>query len=218
MGTWVASTVYPCSYGAASTSSPIQQFRDANDNILFINSAGLGLSINTPGVGSSTYVAVTTPYGTSGLVEPVLPALSAAGTTVVDGTVTWTVADPAGVAIRLAPIPANSGIAWLIAPIYQKRAPKFTSLANAIDPIPDDYAYLFRQGCLARAYQHVGNRGAQEAYSQWEETIMMALRAADREREEASFYPTTGLTGGSALRQGMPLGPAWPFEYYGGGF
>jgi len=218
MGEWQALTEYPCGYGTPQNPSPIQQFRDANNNILYINSAGLNLSINSPGVGSPSFVPVGSPYGTSGAVEPVLPPATAAGTTVVDGTVTWTVADPNGIAVRVAPIPAQSGLTWLLAPVYQVKPPKLTALTGFIDPIPDDYAYLFRQGCLAKAYQHAGTRNAREAYMEWEETIVTALRAADRERESASFYPSQGLTGGSPYKYGMPVGPAWPYDWQGGAY
>jgi hypothetical protein len=216
MGKWKASTVYPCGYGSPQTPSPIQQFRDANNNILFINSAGLNLSINSPGIGQTGFVAPGSPYGTSGVVQPVLAASSAAGTTVVDGTVTWTVADPNGIAVRMVPLPAQSGLCWLVAPVYQVKPPKLLQLTGFIDPIPDDYAYMFRQGCLAKAYQHAGTRNAMSAYSEWEETIMTALRAADRERESCSFYPSQGLTGGSPFKYGMSMGPAWPYDWQGG--
>jgi hypothetical protein len=218
MGKWQANTVYPCGYGSPTITSPIQQFRDANNNILYINSAGLNLSINSPGIGQTGFVAPGSPYGTSGAVQPVLAAASPAGTTVVDGTVTWTVADPNGIAVRIVPLPAQSGLCWLIMPVYQVRAPKLIALTGFIDPIPDDYAYLFRQGCLAKGYQHAGTRNANQTYLEWEETIVTALRAADREREDASFYPSQGLTGGSPYKYGMPVGPAWPYDWQGGAY
>jgi hypothetical protein len=151
LGKWKADTVYPCSYGQAFTvPSPIQQFLDANGNLLYINSNTLELSIDTPGYGATDFVAPTAPYGTSGAVEPVLPASSAAGATVADGTVTWTVADPNGVAIRLVGLPPTSGVAWLIAPVYQKKPPQKTSLQNTFTPIPDEQFYLIQQGFLEK--------------------------------------------------------------------
>ncbi len=219
MGTWKALTSYPCGYGQSFTNpSPIQQFIDANGNILFIDSSSLNLSINTPGFGAPDFVAPGAPYGTSGAVQPLLAASSPAGTTVVDGSVTWTVADPNGIAVRLVPLPATSGIAWFVVPVYQKKPPKFISLQALLDPIPDEYYYLFHQGFLARAYQHADKKNANEVYVQWEEALMTALRSADREREDASFYPTQGLTGGNPWRYGMPVGPAWPYDWYGGGY
>lgn len=217
MGVWTALTAYGSGYGqAAVPASPIQQFIDANGNILFINSNSLGLSLNSPGY-SGTTIPTTPPFGTSGAVEPVLAANSAAGTTVVDGTVTWTVADPDGYAIRLAPIPPFSGLCWLIAPIYQKAPPLLTSLGLTIDPVPDDLAYLFRQGFLSMLYRHSPDPGAARkagpAYQEWLVDLTTALRGADREREDAVVYPSESLTGGSPFSLGLPLGPAFPYSY-----
>jgi hypothetical protein len=217
MGKWMPLTLYPCGYGGAYTlPSPIQQFIDANGNILYIRSAALGLSLNTPGIGGPGFVAPTTPYGTSAAVQPVLPANSVAGTTVVDGTVTWTVADPNGVAVRIVPLPACSGISWLISAVYQKAPPLITSLQGFFTPIPDSLGFLIRQGFRAGMYDHAGNKNADKMYVQWEEALMTALRSADREREDASFYPSQGLTSGSPFRYGMPTGASWPYDFYGG--
>jgi hypothetical protein len=217
MGRWKANTLYPCSYGSGqSQSSPIQQFLDANGNILYINSTSLNLSLDSPGLGASDFVEPTTPYGTSGAVQPVLPASSAAGTTVVDGTVTWTVANPEGITIRLAGVPPTSGIPWLITPVYQKKPPILTSLQNTFSPVPDEYRYLINQGFRAMTYQHAGLKTATEMYAQWEEALVTALRSADREREDASLYPNQSLTGSSPYNFGMHPGPSWPFDWQGG--
>lgn len=219
MGSWQANTAYGCGYGQASVpASPIQQFIDANGNILFINSNSLGLSLNSPGY-SGTPISTTPPFGTSGGTKPVLAAKSAAGTTVVDGTVTWTVADPAGVAMRLAPLPAFSGLCWLITAVYQKAPPLKTALTNIITPVPDDLAYLYRQGILAQAYKASpepgANRKAPAAYNEWLVDLTTALRGADREREDAVVYPSESLTGAGPFQTGFPLGPAYPFSPYG---
>ena len=194
MGTWSANTEYPTSLGVASTpTSPIQQFIDANGNILFV-----------------------TTYGTSGSSEPSAPTSSAAGVTVADGTVTWTVADPYGAAFRLAPMPASSGIVWQINPIYQMKAPYFTSLQTTLTPIPDDHVYLFRQGFMAMAYMHAGSPKFGAAYAQWEEALFIALRAADREQDNTTLYPSTSLMGGESI--GVPVGPANPYGFGGYGW
>ena len=192
-GSWVASTSYPTGLGAPQTpQTPIQQFIDSNGNFL-----------------------VVTSYGTSGTVQPVLPAKSPAGTTIVDNGVTWTVVDPDAVAIRVSPLPATSGIVWQVYAVYQKKPPIFKTLQDLITPIPDEYSYLFRQGFMAFAYMHAGSRGAEKSYAMWEEALMTALRAADREREGATFYPSESLIGGGPYKYGMPVGPAWPFDYWG---
>lgn len=193
MGTWQARTAYPSGLGMAMTpASPYQQFIDANGNILFV-----------------------TGNGVSGSVQPALPANSSQGTNVVDGTVTWTCADPRSIAFRLGPLPATSGIVWQVQPVYQVKPPRLTSLQCTIAPIPDEYAYLFRQGFMALCYGHAGSKKFQEVYAMWEEALMTALRSADREREDASFYPSESLMGGGPYKYGMPVGPAWPFDYWG---
>ena len=217
LGQWQPNTVIACSYGVAQIPiTPIQQFRDANGNILYIDSTVLGLNINSPGfTGAPIVLPTPNPYGTTGSVQPAAAVNATPGTTVADGTVTWTVADPNGYAIRLAPLPALSSLAWLVEPIYQKKAPTLTSLQQSIAPIPDEYAYLFRQGFIAMCYEHAGSKLASEAYAKWEEAMMTALRAADREREDASFYPSESLMGGGPMKYGMPIGPAWPYTPWG---
>jgi hypothetical protein len=189
MGTWQANTLYPNGFNQVQTpTSPIQQFIDVNGNILFV-----------------------TTNGTSGGSQPAAAASAAAGTTVVDNTVTWTVADPNGAAIRLAPMPATSGIVWSICPVYQKKPPILTSLQNLLTPLPDEYLYLFRQGFLAMCYGHSGSPQFKDAYAMWEENIYTALRSADRETEDNVFYPSQSIMGDSTWRNGLPAGPAWPY-------
>lgn len=226
MGTWMPNMNYSGGYGVAMTpQSPKQQFVDANGNILFINSFNLGLTLDSPGVSGSNTPPPTlpgpNPYGTSGSTQPVLPANSAPGTTVQDGTmgvgngpVTWTVADPDGIAFRTAPVPATSGIVWYIYPVYQKKPPILTSLQDLLTPIPDEYLYLFRQGFLSMCYGHAGSPKFKDSYQMWEEALYIALRAADREREDACFYPSEGIMGGSTWKYGFPVGPAWPYDIF----
>jgi hypothetical protein len=218
MGVWQKNYAVTCGYGVAQTPpSFIQQFIDANGNILFINSAACGLSFNSPGF-SGTPITLTgyNPYGITGTVQPSAPPNSPAGTQVPDNTVTWTVADPNGYAMRLAPLPAYSGITWLIVPVYQAKPPLITSLSSTLAPLPDELGYLFREGFMAMCYEHAGSRLATSKYAKWEESIYMALRAGDRERDDAIFYPTESIMGNNPFSNGLPFGPAWPFQYGGG--
>jgi len=188
-GTWKANTSYPTGLGAAQTpTSPIQQFIDANGNFLFVSTNGI-----------------------SGNVQPVLPASSTAGTTVADNTVVWTVADPNGIALRLAPIPAIGGITWQIKPFYQKKPPIKTRLTDTLFPLPDEFGYLFRQGFLAMCMIHAGKKEGRDAFNMWREDLITALRSADRERDQTALYPSESLTGGSGWGYGSPIGPAWPY-------
>lgn len=191
MGTWQANTAYPTGLGVAYTPvSPIQQFIDTNGNILYVT---------TPGVSGST--------------APAADPGSAPGNTVTDNTVTWSVADPNGIAIRLAPIPPFSGLVWQINPIYQMRPPIFTSLQQTISPIPDHYAFMFRQGFMASCYEHANSKEYAGSYAKWEESLILAKRAADRERDDSMLYPSTSIMG-SPSYQPLPIGPAFPFDWY----
>lgn len=215
LGTWQKSTNYLCGYGQALTpSSPIQSFLDTNGNILFLNSNALGLNLQSPGFFGGTPVPQNG-FGLSGTVQPAAAPNATPGTTVTDNQLIWTVADPNGYAMRIVPLPAVSGLTWLVFPVYQKKPPILTSLQNLIAPIPDEFGYLFRQGFIAMAYTHAGSPRAADAYAKWEENIMIALRSGDREREDASFYPSESLMGGGPYKYGMPIGPSWPFDYWG---
>src|SRR5262249_8021207 len=132
---------------------------------------------------------------------------------VTDGTVTWTVADPNGYAIRIAPIPAFSGLCWLMYPVYQKKPKILTALTDVL-PIPDEYLFLFVDGFLAGCRDHADSAKYGQAYAVWEESLVTYLKSGDRERDETTFYPSEGLTGGG-LRTGFPVGPANPFNYGG---
>ena len=215
-GTWQPNTVYPCGYGVpAAPATPIQQIVDPSGNILYLDSTQLNLSINSPGYTASNPPTLPTPnpYGTTGTTQPVLPPGSPAGQTILDGTVTWTVADPSGFAIRLNPLPGIGGLCWLMQVVYQRRAPKFTSLQNTISPIPDDFAFLFRAGFTAYALMAAGSPRADKAYQIWEEQIAQARFMSQREQTEYGFYPDTGMTGGSTTWDQFSVGPASPFQY-----
>lgn len=188
-GTWQANTLYPTGLGQASTpNSPVQQFIDANGNFLYV-------SVN----------------GTSGNVQPSAPAGSAAGVTVTDGGVTWTVADPNGVALRLNPLPATAGIVWQLLASYQMKPPIKTKLTDTISPIPDEFGYMFRQGFLAQCLVYAKDKDGREAYMKWEEDLITALRSGDRERDQVTAYPSEGIMSGGPYQWGVPLGPAYPF-------
>lgn len=215
MGQWTANTVIPCGYGVASQpATPIQQFIDANQNILYINSSILGLNINSPGYTNTPItLPANSPYGTTGTTQPSLPPAAPPGSTILDGTVTWTVADPNGVAIRVNPLPSQAGLTWLLIPWYQMKAPKLTSLQQFISPIPDEYAYLFRAGMLAMCYDHVGSAKAQTQYAKWEEQIMTALKAGQREQDSQIFYPSEGIMGGGgSYNPALGIGPSNPYS------
>lgn len=217
MGTWLPNTVYACPYGVAqSPNCPITQFLDTNGNILFIDSTILKLNVDSPGYNGGLAIVSALPnfpYGTSGATQPAADPNSPAGALVQDGSVIWTVANPAGIAFRLDPIPNLGGLTYLLMPVYQRRAPVLISLQQTIAPIPSDYAYLFRQGFLAIAYDYAGSKKAASSYVKWEESLMTALRAADRETNDNTMYPSESLTGGRGYGGGS-IGPANPYGWF----
>lgn len=219
MGKWFPNTAIIPSYGQAQTpTQPIQQFIDKNGNILFIDSTTLGLNLESPGfTGTPIVLPTPNPYGTTGVVQPFAVVNAAAGTQVTDNTVTWTVADPNGIAFRLAPLPALNGLAWLVQPVYQKKPPILKSLQNTLSPIPDELAYMFRAGFMAACYEHANSKQFAGKFMEWKDSLTTALRSGDREREEAVFYPSESISGGGPYKYGMPIGPGWPYEYWGMG-
>lgn len=221
-GQWQANTDYGCGFGVSQIPiTPIQQFIDQNGNILYINSTVLGLNLNSPGFnGQPITLPPNSPYGVSGDTEPYAPANATPGATVQDGTVVWTVADPNGFAIRVAPLPAFSGLAWLLQPIYQIKPPILQNLKDTISPIPPEMNYLFRRGVRAMLYDHAGSSKAAAAYVKWEEDLMVAVRSADRQTEGFSMVPGQSIMGGGGGYAGgagigwggnISVGPAWPY-------
>lgn len=220
-GTWSPNTKILSGYGQAMTPiQPIQSFIDANGNILYIDSTVMGLNLQSPGfINGPVPLPTPNPYGTTGTVEPVLPPAAPAGTTVLDNTVTWTVAPSNGYSIRVSPLPPLSGLCWLIWPVYQKKAPQFTTLQQTLSPIPDEYVYLFESGFLAHCYDHASSPKAQSQYIKWEEQMMTALKAGDREQNNEVMYPSTGLMGGgNQPNWGVAVGPGNPYGYGWAGY
>lgn len=214
LGTWYADTVYGCGYGVAQTPvTPIQQFMDANGNLLYIDSTVLNLNIDSPGYTNFNIpLPSNQPYGTSGSVQPAAPPNAPAGTLVQDGSVIWTVADPNGYALRLSPLPALNGLCWFLNPVYQIQPPTLTSLKDNINPIPNQMAYLFRQGVRAGLKIFNGVKDAGMAYADWEEQLVKAIRAADRQQEDNCFYPGQSLMGNNPFTSVTSIGAAYPFS------
>lgn len=218
LGTWYANTAYGCGYGVVQTPvTPIQQFMDVNGNLLYIDSTVLGLNIDSPGYTNFNIpLPPDQPYGVSGSVEPAAVPNATPGTLVQDGTVIWTVADPNGYAIRVSPLPALNGLCWFLNPAYQVSPPVIPNLSTNLSPIPYNMIYLFRQGMRSGLKQFNGAKDANQSYTEWEETLTKAVRAADRQQEDNCFYPNQSLMGGTSTDVAR-IGAAWPFgSFYGG--
>jgi hypothetical protein len=190
-GAWQSNTAYPTGLGAAQTpASPIQQIVDPSGNYLFV-----------------------TGFGVSGQTIPNAGPNAAPGSTVQDNTVTWTVADPRGVGIRLGTLPPLSGIVWQVNAVYQMKPPALSSVMQTIAPVPNEYSYLFRTGFIRGLQRNLPNgiREHMASFQEWLESLNTALRASDRELDNWVMYPGAGITGAGAY--GLPLGPANPYSY-----
>jgi hypothetical protein len=158
-------------------------------------------------------ILVLTTFGTTGATAPSLPASSAEGLMVSDGTCVWTVADPYSQGFRLFPLPPQQGVVYQVNLVAQMKAPPpFTSMQQQINPVPDDHAHWFRQGFIAYCYRISPNPAMRNLFPQnrqlWLAAMEASMKEGDREQTDAGFYPDrTVISPGGAY----DIGPAWPF-------
>ena len=193
----VANSVYtsPIGNGIAMPSNPITQILDANGNYL-----------------------VLTTYGYEGSAAPAAPAASAAGTTCSGSgaTTVWTVVDPQGAGFRILPAPSQSGVVWQFNLIGQAKPPVlFSNLDTLISPVTDDWAYVFRLGCIAVSYRYAQDpkitAKAIPELALWEQTLMKARVASDKEPE--SYYViASSIVAPVGGQMPTPANPfSWPY-------
>lgn len=192
----VSGSIYtnPLTMANSMPSNPISQIRDSNGNLLVI-----------------------TGYGTEGTTPPVAPANSPAGTLATPGagaTTQWTVVDPNGWGFRIVPAPSQTGVTWQFNIVGQMTPVRFTSLAQTLAPLPDEYEPFFRQGFMAQCHRYSPEAKVKAQFqTEWALWLkaLMELRAKDaREQEEYKFVPERGITGGSTSRF-QRINPQWPF-------
>ncbi len=138
-------------------------------------------------------IQVLTGFGTTGTVQPTWNTV-ANGTTI-DGTCTWTMADPNGITWRISPLPPNSGLPFSIQPYYQMKPPVFTSVSN-LWTLPDELSNVYEMGFTAYAY----DAGEDEANFEKKYQLFMlrlkkAIQSSDREPESFGLYPSRSITG-----------------------
>lgn len=192
----------PVSGTNQSPNNPCTQIVDANGNFL-----------------------VVTTYGTTGNSAPLAAVNAAAGVTVTDGSVVWTVVDPYGQGIRLKPVPSQSGPVWQFGLVGQMKPVRFNPLTSlnlqTLFPLTDDYENTFRQGCIAQTYMHSPEeklRGKGDAlWARWTSTVaslglQAQKQAGDRERDLDRFIPACGVLKAGAPQVGW-VGAAWPYGY-----
>jgi hypothetical protein len=173
-GSWPgAGIVYsPLITTGAGPQNPIMNFVDVAGNILIL-----------------------TTFGTTGSTKPAAPANSVEGTTVIDGSVVWTVVSGTSQGFRIWPLPNAAGPCYQMLPSYQLEPPLFTSLGQTISPIPDSYARHFRR---AFEYQSKGcskdptdRKEFLQGYPIWLAGLKDPARQADKEINAYSLLPAT---------------------------
>jgi hypothetical protein len=176
LGAWPGAgvTFYPLVGTGLAAQNPLMNMLDANGNILSV-----------------------TAFGVTGGAAPQLPANSAEGLTVVDGTVTWTCVSATSQGFRIDRLPSATGVVQKIIATYQLEPPIFANMAQTLNPVPDSYARYFRRGleaeCLS-ASPNPGDMKRGEAMKvDWLNAMMQSKKQGDRELNIYSLLPAHGV-------------------------
>lgn len=192
-GTWPGAGVrFNALITASVQQNPLMSMIDANGNLLIL-----------------------TTTGTTGTVAPVLPAASAEGATVNDGSCVWTAVNPYGQGFRVDQLPGPSGPVFQLIPYYQGRAVKITTLAQMLDPIPDDYSQYFQTGIEAACLASSPNPGdiarADRAKVAWIASMVEAKQQGDREADAYGMIPGSPLVENVYSNLRNPQDPSQPY-------
>jgi hypothetical protein len=172
-GTWPGAhvTFYPLQPApGANQQNPIASMVDANGNLLIV-----------------------TGYGTTGLTAPAVAALSPEGTAVTDGTVTWKVVSPTSQGFRVDWLPSATSPNYQLIPYFQIDPPKFTTLSQLLNPIPDSFSRHFYAGLEAAMFKASQNPGdmkrGQAAMMDWLKGLVVMTGQANKEPDAYAFIP-----------------------------
>jgi hypothetical protein len=194
-GTWPgAGQVFHPLVAAQTLQNPIMSMIDANGNRLIV-----------------------TGFGTTGSVAPVLAANSPEGTTVTDGSVTWTVVAAMSQGFRVFPLPGAAGPVWQVTPYYQVLLQKLTALGSLINPLPDDYSRFFQTGyeiyCKRGSPNPTDRAEGEKEYPLWLKAMLDAAKQGDRELNAYGMIPASSpveeIYGWQGLRN--PQDPGQPY-------
>lgn len=135
------------------------------------------------------------------------------GAYVNDGTCVWKIVSPDAQGFRFFPIPPTAGQVWLMRLYAQRRAPIFTVLNQLLNPIPDDQAKWFRDGCIAYAHRYTTNPAVSAKFEskkmQWIAAMEAETRQNDREDENKGFFPDKSIMSPSYTTDPGP----YPYRY-----
>jgi len=171
IGEWPGAgvTYYPLNT-SPQPQNPIMSMTDVNGNILIV-----------------------TTFGTTGAVAPELPANSAEGQTVTDGTVVWTCVSGTSQGFRLDKLPPATGPTLLVKPYYQIEPVTFTAWNQTLDPMPNSFSRHFYRGMESEFLIASPNPGdlkrGQIAKVAWFEAMQAAMKQGDREPNIYGLVP-----------------------------
>jgi hypothetical protein len=192
----VAGSIYLPQLGNNSQpNNPINQIIDANGNFLLL-----------------------TTTGTEGSTAPLAPANAVPGTVVfgTSATTRWTVLDPVGWGFRFSPVPTQTGTEWQFNLTAQMKPVRFVSLAQTLDPLPDEFEPHFRAGFIAQCYRYSPEKAIyakfQTEWQMWLKSLNDMRVKEDRELEENKFIPSRTIFGAARSRNNFQ-GGAWPYNY-----
>lgn len=212
-GSWGATPLGPTSNNLSGDSSGIggnaSGLQNPGPGVIYTNPLG---AVNQP-INATTGIKdpngnlwVLTTYGVCGNDQPSWPTTlvfptaqnpATVATTVTDGTCVWTAINPSGQGFRLNPIPPQTGVVWQLQPVAQYKAPRFKSLGQTLEPIPDDFEWAFKQGFFAECYRRNPDPKIRSKYTMerqlWLEALDKAVRQADREMDDFGFYPSSSI-------------------------
>jgi hypothetical protein len=180
-------------------SNPITQIIDSNGNLLLLTGYGTeGANAPTAAIGA-------------------LPGTQVTGATRGDASTTiWTVVDPNGLGVRMINVPSQTGVVWQFTINGQFVPPKFTSLDQVLNPLPDKYEPFFRAGFIAQCYRYSPEAKIRAKFDKewpmWQKSLSNMREAQDRELEEWSFVTERTVMGSGRSRNTFK-GAAWPFNY-----
>ena len=194
-GTWPGAgvTFYPLVGATApQQQNPIMSMIDANGNLLIV-----------------------TAFGTTGETAPAAPADSAEGTTVTDGSVTWTVVSPNSMGFRLSALPGGTGPTYQMVVYYQMSPPAMTSLDQLLTPIPDDQAKQFKRGyrclCVEASPNPADRQRFPETRQDWLQAMLDIRKDADHEATAYGLMPSTSVVEPAWGYMRNPQDPSQPF-------
>lgn len=234
-GTWGAAPLGPTAgnpMGVTSSFGPnLRGLQNPGPGVIYTNP--LGVLVTPP----NATTAITDPngnlwclttFGTCGTTQPTWPTTPVfptfggtpvTTTTVQDGTCVWTAINPSGQGMRISPIPSQTGVVWEIQPVGQMRAPRFKTLSQLLNPIPDDFEWAFKQGFFAECYHRSSNDKIRNRYEKelqlWNDALTRAVRQADTEQEDVGFYPGSSImeTGWGLTATNNPANPYGVWSY-----